>query len=166
MIEEGVTTMNNDQTLRDHLNYLLDGKGAHASFDDTVKDFPVALRGKRPDGSPHSPWELLEHLRIAQWDILEYTRKPGHVSPEFPAGYWPPSPEPPSAAAWDESVAAFRDDLAGLQALVADNSKDVLAPLEHAPKATITGQVLLTADHNAYHLGQLLFVRRLLGAWE
>lgn len=158
--------MNNDQTLRDHLNYLLEGKGAHASFDDAVKDFPAALRGKRPDGSPHSPWELLEHLRIAQWDILEYTRKPGHVSPEFPAGYWPPSPEPPNTAAWDESVAAFRDDLAGLQALVSDASKDVLAPLEHAPKATITGQVLLTADHNAYHLGQLLFLRRLLGAWE
>jgi hypothetical protein len=156
--------MTNDSALRTHLQHLLEGKGAHASFDDAVKDFPAALRGQRPPGSPHSPWELLEHLRIAQWDILEYTRTPGFASPEFPAGYWPSSPTPPTDTAWDESIAAFRSDLAALSALVTEG--DLLAPIPHANNATIVGQVLLTADHNAYHLGQLLLVRRLLGAWE
>ncbi|MEA2491445.1 MAG: hypothetical protein QOH21_3237 [Acidobacteriota bacterium] len=156
--------MNNDQALRDHLQYLLEGKGAHAGFDDTVNDFPAALRGRRPDGSPHSAWELLEHLRLAQWDILDYIRNPDYVAPEFPAGYWPASPEPPNEQAWDESVAAFHADVAALRALVAEG--DLLAPIVYAKNATIVGQVLLAADHNAYHLGQLLLVRRLLGAWD
>lgn len=158
--------MTSDSAVRDHLQYLLEGKGAHASFDEAVERFPPALRGQRPAGSPHSPWELLEHLRIAQSDILEYTRSAEHPSPEFPAGYWPTAPAPPTDTAWDESVAAFRTDLAGLAALVGDRSADPLAPLPHAMGTTIMAQVLLAADHNAYHLGQLLLVRRLLGAWE
>src|SRR5436309_10233937 len=101
----------NDKSLREHLLFLLEGEGAHADFEKAAKDWPAALQGKRPKGSPHSPWELLEHLRIAQWDILEFSRNAGHVSPEFPSGYWPPSPAPPNPTAWDHSVDAFRADL-------------------------------------------------------
>jgi hypothetical protein len=105
-----MNTTNPDQSLRKHLVHLLDADSAHIRFDDAVKDFPAALRGKRPEGGPHSPWELLEHLRITQWDILEFTRDPKHVSPEFPTGYWPQGEAPPTETAWDESVAAFRAD--------------------------------------------------------
>lgn len=158
--------MSNDQALRDHLLFLIKGEGAHAGFDDVVNDFPPALRGKKPNGVAHSPWQLLEHLRIAQSDILEYTRTPGHVSAEFPAGYWPASETPPSDDAWAKSAAAFRADLAALAELVAEGSSDLLAPLAHAKGTSIMGQVLLAADHNAYHLGQLVMLRRLLGAWD
>jgi hypothetical protein len=158
--------MNDDKALREHLLYLLTKDGAHAGFDDAVKDFPAALRGVRPPGSPHSPWELLEHLRIAQWDILEFTRDPEHVSPDFPKGYWPPSPEPPSAQAWEESVRKFRSDRDALAKLLADPATDLFARLPHGQGQTVLREVLLTADHNAYHLGQLLLVRRLLDAWK
>jgi hypothetical protein len=158
--------MNDDKALREHLLYLLTKEGAHAGFDDAVKDFPAALRGVRPPGSPHSPWELLEHLRIAQWDILEFTRDPEHVSPDFPKGYWPPSPEPPSAEAWEESVGKFRSDRDALAKLLADPATDLFARLPHGEGQTVLREVLLTADHNAYHLGQLLLVRRLLDAWK
>ena len=156
--------MSNDP-LRRHLLSLLREEHAHASFESAVKDMPEALRGKRPEGFPHSPWELLEHIRIAQWDILEYVVNPKHVSPEFPSGYWPKSPEPPDAAAWEKSVSAFRADAARLAALVEDESNDLVAPVSFANKATYLRQVLLTADHNAYHVGQLVVARRLLGAW-
>jgi hypothetical protein len=157
--------MNDDKALREHLLYLLTKDGAHAGFDDAVKDFPAALRGVRPAGSPHSPWELLEHLRIAQWDILEFTRDQ-HVSPDFPKGYWPTSPEPPSAEAWDESVGKFRSDREALAKLLSDPATDLFAKLPHGEGQTVLREVLLTADHNAYHLGQLLLVRRLLDAWK
>ena len=153
-----------DSSLRDHLRTLLDWDHAHMKFDDAVEGFPPALRGKRPAGGPHSPWELLEHLRIAQWDILEFTRNPKHVSPPWPAGYWPATEAPPTESAWDESVAAFRADLRALADLTADPSVDLFARIPHGDGQTVLREVLLTADHNAYHLGQLVMVRRLLGA--
>jgi hypothetical protein len=160
--------MSGDQKakLREHLLYLLGGGGAHLSFDKAVAGLPAALRGAKPPGVPHTPWRLLEHLRIAQWDILEFTRDPRHVSPPWPEGYWPAGGTPPDAGAWDRSVAAFRADLRAMQDLVADPAMDLFAPLPHGDGQTALREALLVADHNAYHLGQLVVVRRLLGAWE
>lgn len=151
--------------MRSHLLSLLREEHAHASFERAVKNMPAELCGRRPEGFPHSPWELLEHLRIAQWDILEYVLNPDHVSPEFPSGYWPKSPEPPDAAAWDKSVSDFRADAARLAALIEDESNDLTAPIAFANNATFLRQALMTADHNAYHVGQLVMARQLLGAW-
>jgi hypothetical protein len=154
----------NGKALRDQLVQVLDWDHAHLKFDDAVKDFAAELRGKRPDGGPHSAWELLEHLRITLSDILEFTRDPKHVSPEFPVGYWPASEAPPADTAWDESVAAYRADLRGLAELTADESLDLFAPIPHGDGQTPLREILLAADHNAYHLGQLMMVRRILGA--
>jgi uncharacterized damage-inducible protein DinB len=155
--------MANDNALRDHLVKYLDWDNAHIRFDDAVKDFPSELHGKRPAGSPHSAWELLEHLRIAQWDILEFTRDANHVSPKFPDGYWPATEAPPTDTAWDESVAAYRADLRAFSDLTTDSSIDLYAPIPHGTGQTVLRQILLTADHNAYHLGQLVMVKRILG---
>jgi hypothetical protein len=157
--------MNQDQALRDHLLYLLRGGGAHLNFDAAIADLPVNLRGAKPAGVPHSPWRLLEHMRIAQWDILEFSRNPRHVSPTFPEGYWPETDAPPDQAAWDQSANAFRVDLQAMCALVADPKTDLFARIPHGEGQTILREALLIADHNAYHLGQLVVVRRALGAW-
>ena len=152
--------------LREHVLWLLRGGHAHAGFDDAVADLPAPLRGKTPAGMPHTPWRLLEHMRIAQWDILEFSRNPDHVSPEFPDGYWPGQDAPPSEDAWDASVAAFQADAQELQSLVADPAQDLLAPFPWGDGQTLLREALLVADHNAYHLGQLIAVRRALGAWS
>lgn len=154
----------NDKALREQLIQLLDSEHAHLKFDDAVKDFPPELRGKRPAGSPHSAWELLEHLRIAQSDILEFTRDPNHASPKFPDGYWPSTEAPPTDTAWDESVAAYRADLRAFSALTADESIDLFARIAHGDGQTVLREILLAADHNAYHLGQLVLVKKILGA--
>jgi len=157
--------MGKEKSVRDHLVELLDSGHAHLRFDDAVQDFPPELRGKRPVGGPHSAWELLEHLRIAQWDILEFTRNPKHVSPKWPEGYWPSSEAPPHEKAWDESVAAFHADLHAMMDIAADESIALTARIPHGEGQTVLREILLTADHNAYHLGQLVAVRRqLLGA--
>jgi hypothetical protein len=161
-----MTTLQDRKSLREHLLYLLEGKGAHSGFETVVKNLPVALRGKRPKGVSHSPWEVLEHLRIAQWDILEFSRDANHVSPEFPAGYWPSTQAPPNARAWKKSVDAFRADLNAMAAMVANESTDLFAPIPHGNGQTILREALLVADHNAYHLGELVLLRRLLGAWQ
>jgi hypothetical protein len=158
--------MDHVKSLRKHLLDLLEGGGAHLNFDDAVRDVPVDIRGKRPKGASHSPWEVLEHLRIAQWDILEFSRNPKHVSPEFPTGYWPAAPAPPDEKAWDQSVEAFRAGLRAMAALVADESTDLFAQLPHGDGQTILREALLVADHNAYHLGQFVLLRRLAGAWK
>jgi hypothetical protein len=152
--------------LRQHLLYLLRGGGAHLGFDDVIADFPPHLRGRKAEGAPHTAWQLLEHLRIAQWDIVEFSRNPGHVSPEFPAGFWPKTAGPPSEEAWEESVGAVRADLEAIQKLVEDPATDLYARIVHGEGQTILREALLIADHNAYHLGQLVLLRRLLGAWE
>lgn len=156
--------MNRDAVLRQQLVKLIESSEAHAEFGDAVEEFPEKLRGKRPDGCPHSPWQLLEHMRIAQWDILEFTRDPKHHSPDFPDGYWPADPEPPDAKAWDKTVKAFLADRRELCALVRDESLDLFAKIPHGDGQTVLRQALLTADHNAYHLGQLLLLRRTFGA--
>jgi hypothetical protein len=157
---------NNDKSLRQHLADLLTGGHAHATFDAVIKNLPPKLRGAKPAKFPHSPWMLLEHLRLAQWDILEFSRNPKHVSPPWPSGYWPKAPAPPTAAAWNKSVQQFRRDLKAMQNLVANPKTDLFAPIPWADGHTILREALLLADHNAYHLGQLLDVRRLLGAWK
>ena len=153
------------KALRVDLLALLSSENAHATFAAAVKDLPAEFRGKRPTGAQHSPWELLEHLRIAQWDIIEYALHPKHVSPEFPSGYWPESPEPPDAKAWDISVGAFRADLKKLADKIENPSTDLLAPIPHANNQSLLSKTLLLADHNAYHIGQLVLVRRLLSCW-
>ena len=158
--------MENEKSLRDHLLYLLKDGGAHLKFETAVKNVPVALRGKRPKGVAHSLWEILEHMRIAQWDILEFCRDSQHVSPEFPAGYWPATPAPPNAKAWAKSVQAFQADLDAMCALVEDSSTDLHARIPHGNGQTILREALLAADHNSYHLGELVLLRRVLGAWK
>ena len=158
--------MSNDQALRDHLVYLLTDGGAHLKFDAAVKDLPANLRGKRPKGAEHSPWELLEHMRIAQWDIVEFSRNPKHKSPDFPDGYWPKTQAPPDDKAWNQSVRAFRFDLKAMVELVNDPSTDLFVKIPHGDGQTILREALLVADHNAYHLGQMVIVRRLLGTWK
>jgi hypothetical protein len=158
--------MPDDTSLRQHLIDLLASGNAHANFDRAVKDLPADLRGKRPKGAEHSPWEVLEHLRIAQSDILEFSRDSKHKSPEWPGGYWPTTQAPPDEQAWDKSVRAFRKDLKAMCDLAADESTDLFARIPHGDGQTILREALLTADHNAYHLGELVLVRRLLGAWK
>jgi len=154
-----------DKALREHVLYLLDGGGAHAKFDEVVADIPPKLLGQKPAGLPHSLWMLLEHLRLAQWDILEFSRNPKHASPKWPEGYWPAAEASPSAAAWSASVEKFRQDLKAMQDLVKDPKTDLFAKIPWGDGQTVLREVLLLADHNAYHLGQMLDVRRLLGAW-
>lgn len=158
------TAIDTGAALRQHVLYLLRGGGAHTSFEDAIKGLPARLRGAKPEGLPHTPWRLLEHMRIAQWDILEFSRTALHVSPEWPDGYWPESDGPPQAAAWKQSVERFRADRATLEALVADPRSDLLARIPHGEGQTLLREALLAADHNAYHLGQFMTVRRLLGA--
>jgi len=153
------------KNLRDHLLELLQVEHAHPLFDRAVADLPGPLRGRRPDNFPHSAWELVEHLRIAQWDILEYVLNPKHTSPKWPEGYWPATPAPPDDAAWEKSIAAFRADAQRFVDMIKDESNDLLAPVEFANNATFLRQILMNADHNGYHIGQIVTVRRLLGAW-
>jgi hypothetical protein len=157
---------NHDKALREHLVELLKGGGAHAKFEDVVADIPAKLRGQKPAGLPHSPWMLLEHLRIAQRDILEFSRNPKYVAPDWPAAYWPKTPAPPTSSAWSKSVASFRKDLKSMQTLVTNPKTDLFARIPWGDGQTILREALLIADHNAYHLGQLLDVRRLLGTWK
>ncbi len=155
-----------DRSLRLHLLSLLKGGGAHAAFNDVVRDFPARLRGARPAGQPHTPWRLLEHMRIAQWDILDFSRNSKYKSRKWPQEYWPPEDAPPTAAAWARSVRAFDADLREIQRLVKDPKTDLYARIPWGEGQTILREALLVADHNAYHLGELLMLRRLLGAWK
>ena len=155
----------NDQSLREHLVSLLREGNAHLTFDDAVAGLPAKLRGARVAGSPHTAWRLVEHMRIAQWDIVEFSVNPKHVSPSFPDGYWPESDAPPDGRAWSRSLAGFRRDLRAMQKLVTDPATDLFARIPHGSGQTILREALLVADHNAYHLGQLVMLRRCLGAW-
>ena len=156
----------NDAALRQHLVELLTGGHAHATFEQAVRDLPEELRGKVPKGAEHSPWQLLEHLRIAQWDILEFSRDEEHESPKWPEGYWPKEKAPAEEKAWDKSVRTFKSDLKEMVALVEDPKTDLFAKIPHGDGQTVLREALLAADHNAYHIGQLVLVRRLLGAWN
>jgi hypothetical protein len=157
---------NHDAALREHLLELLHGGHAHATFDAAVADFPAGLRGKKPRGAEHTAWQLVEHLRIAQWDILEFSRNAKHVSPKWPHGYWPETAAPPNAAAWNNSIRKFRADLAEMEKLVSDKKLDLFKPFGWGDGQTLLREALLAADHNAYHVGQIVLLRRLLGAWK
>jgi len=135
-------------------------------MEEVLADFPSELRGVRPAGLPFTAWRLLEHMRIAQWDILEFSRHAKHVSPDWPQGYWPASDAPPYADAWDQSVLAFEADLRAMKRLVKNPSTNLAARIPHGTGQTILREALLIADHNAYHLGQLVILRRLLGVWK
>jgi hypothetical protein len=149
--------------LRKQLLDAIRGHQAHIEFSAAVKDFPAELQGKKPPGAPHSAWQLLEHLRIAQSDILEFSRNPEHISPNWPEGYWPGTEAPPNAQAWTESVAAFERDRKDLMALVADGKLDLFQRFPHGEGQTLLREVLLVASHNSYHLGQLVFLKKMLG---
>jgi hypothetical protein len=158
--------MARDQSLRRHLIGLLDGGNAHATFDAAVAGLPAGLRGSRAHGIPHTPWRLLEHLRIAQWDILEFSRNAKHVSPDWPGGYWPKEDAPADSGAWQASIDRFQADLEAMKALVLDPAVELFAKIPHGDGQTVLREALLVADHNAYHIGQLIVVRRALGAWK
>jgi hypothetical protein len=151
--------------LRTHLPRLLDWHDAHVDFDTAVKDLAPELRGMRPEGLPYSPWRLLEHLRRTQRDILNFCRDPEYVAPTWPDDYWPESDAPPDPDAWERSIAAFRDDRDQLKRLAADPAVDLFAPVPQGEGQTFLRELLLVADHNAYHLGEFVVARRLLGAW-
>jgi hypothetical protein len=155
-----------DSALRNHLVELLRGGNAHADFENTVGGLPAKLRGASVPNLPFTPWKLLEHLRIAQHDILEFSRNPRHVSPKWPDAYWPAEDAPPDSAAWDASVAAFRNGLEELQALVKNPATNLFAPIPGGTGQTVLREALLAADHNAYHLGEFVVLRRLLGVWK
>jgi hypothetical protein len=159
--------MDTDQTLRKHVLYLLQSKGAHMSFDDAVEDFPEAFINVFPPNVPYTFWHLVEHLRIAQWDILEYSRDPKHVSPPWPEGYWPARDAKTDLAGWQRSIAQFRADLKAMQDLVADPKTDLITPIPHGYDGhTVLREALLVADHNAYHIGELAILRQVAGAWH
>jgi len=152
--------------VREQVVALLKGGNAHVSFDDVMKDFPEDMRGTKPKGAEHTAWQLLEHLRIATRDILEFSRNAKHVSPEWPGGYWPKTAKPPSSADWNKSITSFKKDLKAMLDLVENPETDLHARIPHGTGQTIFREALLVADHNAYHLGQLVLLRRLLGAWK
>jgi hypothetical protein len=155
-----------DAALRELLARFLTWEDAHVGFDAAVADVPAALRGKQPRGLPYSLWQLLEHLRRTQRDILEFCRNPKYQELKWPDDYWPTSPAPPSAAAWDECIAQFRKDRRALQTLAADRKIDLGARIPHGEGQTYIRELLLVADHTAYHIGQMILVRRLLGSWK
>jgi len=156
---------NESAALRAQLRRILSWQDAHVGFEKSVEGLTSKLRGVRVDGFPHSAWELLEHLRITQHDILDFCRNPDYAEITWPDDYWPRSASPPSGQAWDDSIAAFRDDRAALEALAADESIDLFAKIPHGDGQTYIRELLLVADHNAYHLGQLVMLRQQLGAW-
>ena len=165
MLEKTSGRHMDEKVLRDYLGRALSWHEAHVDWKKALAGIPTKDLGRRPKGAEHSPWELLEHMRLATWDILEFSRDPKHVSPEWPAGYWPEKPAPPSAGAWQKSVKALAHDLEEMRTLVNDPKVDLFAPIPSGSGQTILREALLIADHNAYHLGQLVLVRRLLGCW-
>jgi hypothetical protein len=155
-----------DQILRDHLVKLLRGGSAHLGFDEAIEGFPADLRGTKHQELPHTAWQILEHLRMAQWDILDFSRNPGYVAPKWPDDYWPETAAPPDDKSWDRSVDQFRQDLKAMQNLVADPKTDLYAKIPWGEGQTILREALLIADHNAYHVGQIVSLRQALGAWQ
>jgi len=152
----------NDQALREQLISLLDGGNAHVSFDEFVKDFPVEKCGERLEGLPYTAWQVLEHMRIAQWDILEFSRNANHVSPKWPKGYWPDDQQTGSPELWSETVEKFESDLETFEDLVRDESTDLFARLPHGTGQTVLREALVLADHNSNHLGALVVMSRIL----
>jgi DinB superfamily len=158
--------MMRDMPLREQLRRSLDWEDAHVSFDTAVARIPVTLRARRPRRVPYSAWQLVEHLRITQRDILDFCRNPDYEEREWPADYWPASPSPPSPAAWDRSIRQFRSDRKALQRLAMNEAVNLTARIPHGSGQTYLRELVLAADHAAYHVGELVLVRRLLGIWK
>jgi uncharacterized damage-inducible protein DinB len=157
--------MSDDRLLREFLGRLLSWEDAHVSFDKAVADIAAELRGQQPSGLPYSLWQLVEHLRLTQHDILDFCRNPDYEELTWPGDYWPPGPTPPSPEAWDESIRQYREDRRALQQLAADPAVDLFARIPHGQGQTCLRELVLVADHSAYHVGQVVLVRRLLGIW-
>lgn len=155
-----------DAALRRQLLALLTWEDAHVSFDDAVKGVPAHARGIQAPGLPYSLWQLLEHIRLAQRDILEFCIDPGYQARKWPDDYWPKSPAPPSSQAWRQSVSAIRSDRRDLIRLLSDGAVDLFAQIPHGQGQTYLREIVLVADHNAFHVGQIVVVRRLLGVWH
>ncbi len=155
-----------DQSLRDHLLELMRGGSAHLRFDEAIEGLPADLRGTKHQELPHTAWQLLEHLRITQWDILDFSRNPDYVHLKWPDDYWPKTAAPPDDAAWDQAAEQFRQDLKAMQDLVADPKTDLFAKIPWGDGQTILREAMLVADHNAYHIGQIVSLRQALGAWQ
>ncbi len=159
--------MDNFQRIREHLSKLIGGDSeAHASFRKAVADLPVPLQGAKAPNAPHTAWQLLEHMRITQHDILQFTRDAHYQSPKWPEGYWPDFEAPSEKGAWEKSVQQFAADAAAFRQIVNDPATDLTAPLSHGDGQTVMREALLIADHTAYHVGQLILLRILLGAWK
>jgi uncharacterized damage-inducible protein DinB len=158
----------NDSTrvMREQLLELLRGKSAHLDFVHAIAGLPPKLRGAKPPGQPHTLWRLVDHMRIAQRDILDFTKDGQHKSPKWPEGYWPNSDTPRDAKHWNDCVKDFKADLKEMMRIVKDKKTDLLAPIPGGQGQTVFREAMLLADHNSYHLGQIVIVRRLLGAWE
>jgi hypothetical protein len=154
--------MENEASLRRHIINLLTKAEAHVDARSELESFPAKLRGQRPEGAPHTAWQLLEHMRLAQWDILQFSVDPKYVSPQWPEGYWPKEEAPPDAKAWSKSVRQFLSDLDAMCKLVRNPKADLFARIPHGTGQTLLREALLVADHNAYHLGQIVTVRRIL----
>jgi hypothetical protein len=155
-----------DKLMRKQLADFLDWKSAHVGFDDVVKGVPVNLRGAVPKGFAHSIWQVVEHIRIAQHDILDFSRNPAYEEMKWPDDYWPTTPVPKSPAAWNRALAGYRSDRRSMQQLVANPRVDLLAKIPHGSGQTVLRELLLVADHTAYHVAQILDLRRALGIWH
>lgn len=154
-----------NNVVRDQLLFLLRGGNAHMGLDQAIGEFPLELINTRPTNIPYTPWRLLEHMRIAQWDILEFIRNPQYVSPPWPEGYWPLEDEIADQTQWEKTIRDFQADRQALEAIVADPAVDPLAPLPHAQDYTLLREILTLADHNAYHMGEFGLLRQVLNAW-
>ncbi|QJW90604.1 DinB family protein [Spirosoma taeanense] len=151
--------------VQQQLSQLLTGRNAHQSFEDAINGLPASLRGIKPDKLPYSIWQLVDHIRIAQWDILAFSRDANHQSPSWPDGYWSKDVAPPDDAAWEEAVEQIRQDRDAFIALLQDSGQDLYAPFPHGDGQNLLREALLIADHTAYHVGEIIIIRRLLGAW-
>jgi hypothetical protein len=157
--------MESDAVLREQLLALLRGGNAHMGFDEAIAEFPLSAINTKPPSVPYSPWHLLEHMRIAQWDILEFIRNPSHESPPWPKGYWPNPHAQADELTWLETISNFQADLSDLEELVKDPGTQLSAPIPHAPDYSIFREILLVGDHNAYHIGEFAILRQVMGTW-
>jgi hypothetical protein len=157
---------NEDRALRALLVEFLRGESAHASLKSVVDDFPTELRGAKPEGSPHSAWQLLEHTRIALHDLYEFSTNAHYLAPKWPDAYWPKEEAPPSASAWDASVRALKKDIADFEKLIGEPQSNLYAQIPWGEGQTVLREVLLAGQHTSYHLGQMVLLRRELGAWD
>lgn len=148
--------------LRQQLVNAINGHESHIDFDSAMEDFPADMRGRKPPGAPHSAWQLLEHMRIAQRDILEFCRNPNHKSPNWPDEYWPKTAAPPDLEAWNRSIREFQKDSNEMDTLIQNAAQDLFKSFEHGNGQTLLREALLVATHNSYHLGQIMFLKKML----